>query len=301
MMKTLLKEFEYDLKASSGLSANTLNAYLRDCQAYVTYLETIRGIDDPEDITRKDVSNYIMTLRKKHYQASTLSRKLSSMSQFHQYLVREKILKENLIARIAKPKQTSHLPSVLSMRDIQAILAATDGESPLDERNKAMVELLYGSGLRISELCELTTNQLHLNDARVDVIGKGQKRRVVPLSAYAIEALKRYLSHGRLALAKAPSAYVFLNRHGRPISRVGFFKVLKALALKAGVSQTVSPHTLRHSFATHLLERGVDLRYVQEMLGHADVSTTEIYTHISSTHIQAIYDQYHPTRLKETQ
>lgn len=296
MMKTLLKEFEYDLKAAFGLSSHTLKAYLKDCADYVTYLQDVRGIDDPTEITRKDVTNYVMTLRKKHYQASTLSRKLSSMNRFHDYLVKEKILSENIITRIAKPKKKSHLPTVLSMDDITAILAQTDGEAPLSQRNKAMVEMLYGSGLRVSELCELTTNQLHLNDARVDVIGKGQKRRVVPLSAYAISALQTYLEHGRLKLAKAPSAYVFLNRHGMPISRVGFFKVLKDLALKANITHTVSPHTLRHSFATHLLERGVDLRYVQEMLGHVDVSTTEIYTHLSSTHLKAIYDQYHPTK-----
>lgn len=296
MMKTLLKEFEYDLRASSGLSANTLLAYLKDCADYVTYLTDVRGLDDPESITRKDVTNYVMTLRKKHYQASTLSRKLSSLNQFHAYLVREKVLKENIITRIAKPKKKAHLPAVLSMDDITAIIAQTDGDTPLSQRNKAMVELLYGSGLRISELCELTTNQLHLNESRVDVIGKGQKRRVVPLSAYAITALQTYLEGGRLKLAKAPSAYVFLNRYGNPISRVGFFKVLKDLALKAGIPHTVSPHTLRHSFATHLLERGVDLRYVQEMLGHVDVSTTEIYTHLSTGHIKAIYDQYHPTK-----
>lgn len=296
MMKTLLKEFEYDLRASSGLSLNTLKAYLKDCADYVTYLSDVRGIKDPELITRKDVTNYVMTLRKKHYQASTLSRKLSSLNQFHAYLVREKILKENIITRIPKPKKKAHLPVVLSMDEITAMIDQTEGDAPLSQRNKAMIELLYGSGLRVSELCELTTNQLHLNESRVDVIGKGQKRRVVPLSAYAIRALKLYLESGRLKLAKAPSAYVFLNRHGHPISRVGFFKVLKDLALKAGVSHTVSPHTLRHSFATHLLERGVDLRYVQEMLGHVDVSTTEIYTHLSSQHLKAIYDQYHPTK-----
>lgn len=297
MMKTLLKEFEYDLKAASGLSANTLKAYLKDCADYVTYLQAVRGLDDPSEITRKDVTNYMMTLRKKHYQASTLSRKLSSMNQFHLYLVREKVLQENIVTRIAKPKKKAHLPTVLSMEAITAILAETDGDSPLSQRNKAMVELLYGSGLRVSELCGLTTNQLHLNEARIDVLGKGQKRRVVPLSAYAITALQAYLEKGRLILSKAPSTAVFLNRHGAPISRVGFFKVLKDIALKAGIEHSVSPHTLRHSFATHLLERGVDLRYVQEMLGHADVSTTEIYTHLSTTHLKAMYDQYHPTKL----
>ena len=299
MMRQLLKEFEYDLKAASGLSLNTQAAYMRDLTQYVTYLTEVRLLDAVTQITPKDVQNYLMTLRKKHYQASTLSRKLSSINQFHQYLLKEKLIDENILTRVAKPKQKQLLPNVLSLADIQAILSQTSGEKPLDQRNQAMVELLYGSGLRVSELCGLTTNQLHVNESLVDVTGKGGKRRIVPISAYAKEALVHYLEHGRLTLSKAPSAYVFLNRFGQPISRVGFFKVLKDLALRAGITQTVSPHTLRHSFATHLLEQGIDLRYVQEMLGHTDVSTTEIYTHLSKTRLKDIYDQYHPTKFKE--
>lgn len=297
MITRLLKEFEYDLKASSGLSANTLKAYLKDVYDYVTYITTVRGLDDPKAIARKDIQSYLMTLRKHHYRAATVSRKLSSISQFHHYLWKEKLVEKNIVKQMPKPKQKKALPVVLTLPEITALLATTEGPSALSKRNKAMLELLYGSGLRISEVTELTTSQLHLTEGVVHVIGKGHKERVVPLSAYAIEALRAYLEKDRLTLSKAPSPMVFLNRFGKPLSRVGFFKVLKDLARQAGIHKTVSPHTLRHSFATHLLERGVDLRTVQEMLGHQDVSTTEIYTHINKAHLKTMYDRYHPTKI----
>lgn len=296
-MKQLLKEFEYDLKASSGLSKNTLEAYLRDVSQYVHYLLTVKQYQDIKEVTRKDVQNYLMTLRKKHLKSSSLSRKVSSISKFHDYCLSEKIVEENIIKHIPKPKQDKKIPSVLSLEDILKIIETASVDSPLGLRNVAILELLYGSGLRISEMTALETSQLHLNEGVVHVMGKGHKERILPLSAYAVEALRVYLEKGRIHLSKAPSPYVFLNRFGKSLSRVGFFKILNELAFKSGIKINVSPHTLRHSFATHLLENGVDLRYVQEMLGHVDVSTTEIYTHINKTRLKAMYDQYHPTKL----
>lgn len=296
-MIQLVKEFEYELKAASGLSSNTIAAYVRDVKDYITYLKVHRMIDRVEDITRKDLTNYMMTLRKKQLRSSSLSRKISSMAKFHEFCLHEKLVTENIVKNIPKPKQRKLLPTVLSIEEIQLLLEACQGEDPLSKRNLAMLELLYGSGLRVSELTELQTKQLHLNEGVVHVIGKGQKERVIPLSAYAIEHLRKFIEGPRLKLAKSPSSYVFLNRFGKPISRVGFFKVLREIALKAGLSKTISPHTLRHSFATHLLEQGVDLRYVQEMLGHQDVSTTEIYTHVNKEHLQSMYLKYHPTKL----
>jgi len=296
-MKQLVKEFEYELKAASGLSPHTIAAYVRDVKDYITYLTVVRQLNDVTEITRKDLTNYMMTLRKKHFQSSTLSRKISSMAQFHEFLLKEKLVNENIVKHIPKPKQKKSLPTVLSIEEIKRLLSAAEEDTPLSKRNIAMLELLYGSGLRVSELTELQTRQLHLTEGVVHVIGKGQKERIVPLSAYAIEHLRIYIEGPRLKLAKAPSAYVFLNRHGQPISRVGFFKILKELAVKAHIDKSISPHTLRHSFATHLLEQGVDLRYVQEMLGHQDVSTTEIYTHVNREYLQTIYAKYHPTKL----
>jgi integrase/recombinase XerD len=296
-MIQLVKEFEYELKAASGLSPHTISAYIRDVKDYITYLKVHRGIDEVQLITRKDLTNYMMTLRKKQLRASSVSRKISSMAKFHEFCLKEKLITENIVKNLPKPKQRKSLPTVLSIEEIHLLLHACEEDTPLAKRNLAMLELLYGSGLRVSELTDLQTRQLHLNEGVVHVIGKGQKERVVPLSAYAIEHLRKYIEGPRLALAKMPSSYVFLNRHGKPISRVGFFKVLKDLALKAGISKNISPHTLRHSFATHLLEQGVDLRYVQEMLGHQDVSTTEIYTHVNREHLHSMYLKYHPTKL----
>lgn len=296
-MKQLVKEFEYELKAASGLASHTITAYVRDVNDYITYLHVHRQIDDVSKITRKDLTNYVMTLRKKPLRPASLSRKISSLAKFHDFCLKEKLVTENIVKNIAKPKQKKSLPTVLSIPEIQRLLEACQGEDPLTQRNLAMLELLYGSGLRVSELTELQTRQLHLNEGVVHVVGKGQKERIVPLSAYAIEHLRKFIEGPRLKLTKGPSSYVFLNRHGQPISRVGFFKVLREIAKKAGLTKTISPHTLRHSFATHLLEQGVDLRYVQEMLGHQDVSTTEIYTHVNKAHLQSMYLKYHPTKL----
>jgi integrase/recombinase XerD len=297
MMKQLLKEFEYELKASSGLSKNTLEAYLRDVKDYVFYLMSVKQYDSVEAIQRKDIQNYLMTLRKKHLKASSLARKVSSISKFHDYLLSEKILEENIVKHIPKPKQEKKIPVVLSVSEILKIIEVASKNTSLGLRNIAILELLYGSGLRVSEMTELETSQLHLNEHVIHVMGKGHKERILPLSPFAVEALRNYLEKGRLSLSKVPSPYVFLNRFGKKLSRVGFFKILNQLALEAGIQSKISPHTLRHSFATHLLENGVDLRYVQEMLGHVDVSTTEIYTHINKAQLKAMYDKYHPTKL----
>ncbi len=293
MLSRLLKEYEYELKASHALSKNSVSAYMSDLSAYVNYLEA-RGIDGPEHITKDHVHNYLMTLRKKHVAASSVNRKLSALNKFHQFLLEEKLVNDNIILAIRRPKRAKKLPAVLSVEEIEALLDAAQGDSPLARRNVAMVELLYGSGLRIGELIALQIDDLHINMGFINVTGKGGAERIVPIGSEAASALKRYLEAARPTLLKAPTPYVFLNRHGRPIGRVGFYKILKATAADAGIDKDVSPHTLRHSFATHLLENGVDLRYVQEMLGHQDVSTTEIYTHINRKQLIAVYDAYHP-------
>ncbi len=298
MLKQLLKEYEYELKASQALSANSIQAYLSDLHAYTDYLLD-RDLKNPSHITKKHVQNYLMTLRKKHRTATTVSRKLSAMKKFHQFMLEEKLVDENIILTMHRPKKTKPLPDVLTLDEIERLLEAAQGDNILSIRNVAMVELLYGSGLRISELLDLKTNDLHINMGFVNVIGKGNKERIVPIGSEAAKALIKYLDASRLKLSKASTPYVFLNRFGKRISRVGFYKIIKELAKTANIDKDVSPHTLRHSFATHLLENGVDLRYVQELLGHSDVSTTEIYTHISKKQLIAVYDQFHPHGKKE--
>ncbi len=293
MLKQLLKEYEYELKAARSLSKNSIRAYLSDLQGYVDYLVE-REVRDPAAITKALVDRYLMTLRKKKASAATVSRKLSALKGFHQYLVDERVVEENIILKIHRPKMKKRLPDILTIEELEAVLEAARGEGPLAQRNLAMVELLYGSGLRISELIGLETADLHINQGFINVTGKGDKERIVPIGSAAGAALKRYLEDGRLKLAKAPVPDVFLNRFGRPIGRVGFYKILRDLTRKADIDKDVSPHTLRHSFASHMLEAGVDLRYVQEMLGHADVSTTELYTHINKKQLIAVYDKYHP-------
>lgn len=298
MFKQLLKEFEYELKASHQLSAASMQAYISDLEAYIAYLQN-KGIHEPTLIDEKVLKQYLMTLRKKHRAATTVSRKLSAIKKFHGFMVDERLVASNIVNGVRRPKTRKPLPKVLNLTDIEAMLDATEGDTPLAYRNKAMIELLYGSGLRISELLALKTDALHINSGFINVHGKGNKERIVPIGNAAARALKKYLEKGRLTLQKAPTPHVFLNRFGAPISRIGFYKVLKDIAKAAGIDKDVSPHTLRHSFATHLLERGVDLRFVQELLGHSDVATTERYTHISNQQLIDVYDAYHPHAKKE--
>jgi|AntRauTorcE11898_2_1112593.scaffolds.fasta_scaffold00292_2 integrase/recombinase XerD len=297
MLKQLLKEYEYELKSGSRLSKHSLEAYLSDVRSYIEYLLD-RDIKLPKSITKKTVNRYIMTLRKKKRASSTVSRKLSAIKGFHQFLLDEKLVDDNVLLMVHRPKKTQKLPEILTIEEMDRLIETSRGESPLEIRNMAMLEMLYGSGVRISELTAIQTNDLHINEGFVNVTGKGNKERIVPIGSSCQKALKGYLEHGRLSLSKSPTPYVFLNNRGNAISRVGFFKILKSLAAKAGIDKTVSPHTLRHSFASHMLEAGVDLRFVQEMLGHTDVSTTELYTHINKSQLIAVYDKYHPHAYK---
>ena len=293
MFKQLLKEYAYELKASQELSKQSIEAYLSDLKHYIDYLD-FKEIKDPQEIDKPLIQNYLMTLRKKHLSASTISRRLSALKKFHQYMLEEKLVDDNIMLYIRRPKNPKRLPEVLSIEEIESLIEVAQEPTNLMKRNLAMIELLYGSGLRISELIELKTDDLHINMGFINVIGKGDKERIVPIGNEAAKALKTYLESARLHLSKTSTPYVFLNRFGKPISRVGFYKILKDLGIKANIQKEVSPHMLRHSFATHLLNAGVDLRYVQEMLGHTDVSTTEIYTHLNKQALIRIYDQYHP-------
>ncbi|MEC9484322.1 MAG: site-specific tyrosine recombinase XerD [Candidatus Izemoplasma sp.] len=294
MLKQLQKEYGYYLRITKGLAHNTITSYMSDLDEYIRFLTKNYNTSLPDTITKQHIRNFLNRLKRKEEAASSIARKISAIRSFHRFLLQEKEVDENVAFGIHLPKKDKKLPTVLSIKEIDALMVASEGDNPLEQRNRAMLELLYGSGLRVSELLNLSLNDLHINTGFIDIIGKGNKERIVPLGEESAYALKRYLEDGRQSLKKHHEPALFINSRGNKLSRVGLYKVIKTLTKKAGIMKDVSPHTLRHSFASHLLENGVDLRYVQELLGHEDVSTTQIYTHINKNQLKDVYDRYHP-------
>ncbi len=302
MLKPLLKEYTYYLKVTKGLSKNTIVSYENDISDYLDFLDENYHIKLMEQVKKEHIQNYLARLKRQKLQPKSITRKLSSIRTFHQYLLLEHEITENLVTQIPKPKTPKSLPVVLNIEEVERLLEATNGKNtPLELRNRAMVELAYGAGLRVSELTGLDIADLHLNMALVKILGKGNKERIVPLGEEAVMSLRNYLGDARLKLKPLDKEAVFVNNSGNRISRVGFYKLIQTLAIKAGIEKPISPHTLRHSFATHLLENGADLRAVQELLGHEDIMTTENYTHISKRHLQSAYEGAHPRANMEKQ
>jgi len=283
--------FEY-LVVERGLSENSLEAYRRDLTRYTAYL-VARG-RDVLALDRTVVPGYLLALREGGLGPRSVARHLSAIRHFHRFLAREGGGAADPTAHVEGGRPWARLPDVLSSDEVARLLEG-DPRTPLELRDQAMLELMYASGLRVSELVGLRLGDPDLSVGVVKVRGKGDKERLVPLGDCAAESLTRYLASGRPALAKPrPSSALFLGRHGRAITRQTFWRLLKHRTRMAGIGKRVSPHTLRHSFATHLLERGADLRSVQLMLGHADIGTTQIYTHLSRAHLKAVYDKFHP-------
>lgn len=294
----LKNEYGYYLKREKGLSENTIDAYLRDITQYITFLEKYRKLKRIEQIDKSDIQAYLKSLKNKDLSAKSTSRKLSSIKGFHQFLLLEKETTTDVSSLIEAPKIERNLPDVLSVEEVIRLIDHVKGIEPLDLRNLALLELIYGSGLRVSELLNLKISDIHLTASYVKIIGKGSKERQVPLGQMSVIALREYLTKGRPQLIKIENNFLFLNQYGNKLSRQGFFKLLKKIAKDSNITKEVSPHTLRHSFATHLLEAGIDLRTLQELLGHEDISTTQIYTHISQKHLKESYLDAHP-RAKE--
>ncbi len=297
-MKFILKEYVYYLRRRKGLTENTIKAYERDLEDYINHLIKYRNIPDVSNINRRDILAYLKTLQKNDIKPVSITRKLSSIKGFHEYMLKESIVKEDVSYDIKTPKLEKNLPSVLTVDEIVDLMNLVSGDEPLSLRNLALLELIYGSGLRVSELLNLNLQDIHFNAKYVKIVGKGKKERIVPINDMSIKAIKNYLANGRVHLVKEENNILFLNQYGNKLSRQGFFKILKKLANDAGINKEISPHTLRHSFATHLLESGIDLRSLQELLGHEDISTTQIYTHISKSHLKETYLKAHP-RAKE--
>lgn len=292
-----VQDFERYLLLDMNRSANTIQSYRRDLAKFQAYL-TEQEIDKVEAIDEVTVRAFLAKLSQASYAASSTSRMLSSLKQFFLFLRKEGILEINPMSLVHRPKQGRHLPKVLTAKEIEALLQAPDTSSPHGLRDRAIFELMYATGLRVTELVQLKLEDLHLELGFIQTLGKGDKERLVPLIDEAIEWLEAYLeqvrpSFLRLAGSSSPRE-VFLTERGKAFTRQGIWKNLNKYVALAGIKQTVSPHMLRHSFATHLLENGADLRMVQELLGHADISTTQIYTHISTQRLQEVYHKYFP-------
>lgn len=294
MLNHAIDDFFHYLQVERGLSDNTINSYRRDLNRYVQYLESELHKTDWKTMARSDLIGFLHLLKDEHKSSATIARSLSSLRLFHRFLLQEQLADQDPSIHIETPKKEQKLPQVLSSKDVEKLLAI-NGRTPLDIRNKAMLELLYATGLRVSELISLKISDLHLTMGFVRCLGKGSKERIVPSGDVAKDAIEDYLDHARsIILKKKKEDILFLNQHGRPLSRQGFWKILKAVAKDSQIEKNITPHTLRHSFATHLLENGADLRAVQEMLGHADISTTQIYTHVSKARLKDVYKAFHP-------
>ena len=288
----LLDDYRQHLKLERGLSDNSLNAYIGDLAAFA---ETVGG-KSPLKINPADISGYFMSLTRKGQKPATLARKIASIKGFFAYLKDNNRIKENPALVYAAPKISRYHPDYLSPGEIANIIEAISPESKTYLRDKAIIELLYGSGLRLSELINLKISDMELEAGFLRILGKGNKQRLVPVGEYAQKTVTSYLETRKEPQVKDKD-YLLLNRFGRKFSRVGLWKIIKKIVLQAGLAKKVTPHTFRHSFATHLIEGGADLRIVQEMLGHADISTTEIYTKIDRDYIIAEHRKYHPREL----
>ena len=284
-----IEEYLNYIVFEKGLSDRTKKSYQNDLNVYKEFLNN-RNKNSINSITDKDIKDFLK--ERSNEESTTIAHNLTVIKNFHSYLYKQNIVSKDISEFIDRPKLKKALPKTLSIEDIDKLLDI-ELDSPFAYRNKAMLELMYATGLRISELINLELNDINLLEGSLKVMGKGSKERFVPIGDYAIKYLKLYLDN-RSELVKTNTNKLFLNNHGKPISRQGFFKILKKLLHEKGLNEEASPHTLRHSFATHLINRGADLRSVQEMLGHSDISTTRIYTEINDENVKNEYKKYHP-------
>ena len=293
-MNNHFQDYLIMLRVERNVSANTIDAYRRDLKQYLGYIDDI-GIKLLYNISSDNIRDYIRNLNNQGLAPKSIARIISSIRSYHNFLSSEQIIKENPALNLDTPKIPRKLPLVLSEKEISDIIKAIDDEYQFAKRDKAIVEMLYSCGIRVSELCDLETSNLFIDDDLIRVMGKGSKERLLPIGGRAKRLLDDYLIHSRHKLIKkTSSSSVFVSRNGKPLTRAMINNILKKWALKSGITKPVSPHTLRHSFATHLLEGGADLRFVQALLGHSDITTTQIYTHLDKHHIKQVYRSHHP-------
>ena len=292
-IRSSLSKFLNYITVEKGLSHNTIEAYEEDISKYISYLEKA-DIYSPDRITINILREYMSGLIHS-LSISSIKRYISAIKHFHKFMVRERITDSDPTEHLETPRGWHRLPKTLSFTEVESLIKQPKEESPTGSRDGAMIELLYATGLRVSELIKLKPCNINLEVGFITTVGKGGKERVIPMGEYAMEKVKQYIGRVRPAILKGRSSpFVFVSAWGRGLTRQAFWKIIKKYARLAGIQKDISPHTLRHSFATHLLERGADLRSVQMMLGHSDISTTQIYTHINRERLKKIHAECHP-------
>jgi len=289
-VQTTAEFFNY-LAVEKGLAANTLAAYRQDLKAYRSFLDS-RSISDYAYLTRDHIIQFLMAEKKRGLEAASIARRLVTVKLFHRFLVQERHLQEDITSVLETPKLWKRLPHFLTHPEMESILKVPDLRTVRGTRDRAILECLYATGMRVSEIIGLKLNDVNLENAFIRCRGKGNKERIVPMGRAAIQACMDYVTKAR-SESKIPSEYFFVGRR-QGLTRQFVWRLIKKCTRLAGIQKTITPHTFRHSFATHLLERGADLRIVQELLGHSDISTTQIYTHVSRAHLKSIHAKFHP-------
>ena len=293
-MKDFLEEYLDALRVEKNLSSMTCGAYKQDLNDYLKFIKS-KKTKEIFEITQMHIREYIRELNKKGYASSSIARRFSSIRSYHKYLIAEKVMDQNPTLILSTPKSPKKLPNVLNEIEISKIIDSVDESTQFGLRDKAIIEMLYSCGLRVTELCELDLSNLFLDDDLIRVYGKGMKERLLPIGKRAKLYLNKYLIHVRPSFDRQnKSSVVFLSRNGKPLTRSMINKILNKWSDFSGINKSISPHMLRHSFATHLLEGGADLRFVQALLGHSDITTTQIYTHLDKEHLREVYKTYHP-------
>ncbi len=291
-----INDFISHIQFEKRLSDNTKSSYQNDLKHYRLYLKD-KNIYSVKNISKSDIEKYLEKLKNDDVKTSSIARKLTTIKAFHNYLFQTQILPVDVSETIERPKLRKKLPNVLTIDEVDRLLDI-ECKTKFDYRNKSMLELMYGTGLRISEMLDLKLTDFDLENCIIRCYGKGSKERIVPIGEYTMESLIAYLEVRNTLLKKKNCEYLFLNNLGGRLSRFSFFKILKKMLEEKGIHKDVSPHSLRHSFATHMLEYGADLRSIQELLGHSDIATTKIYTHISNNKIKKEYEEFHPRSKK---
>lgn len=297
LFNSITQEYYTYLNLEKGLAENTLESYQKDIERYLNFISRVIGLSEPEAISHYHIEDYLEELTAIGLSSRSIARNISSIRGFHIYLLSENYCKADPSEVIETPKFTHKLPDVLEVEDINAMVETCDRNSPAGLRNATIIETLYGTGMRVSELINVKINDLIFEIEFIKVLGKGSKERMVPLSGVNIRLIKEYLDSARPFLLKDPSkakARLFLNHRGGAISRMAIWNIVNETAKKADIKKNVYPHIFRHSFATHLIEGGADLRAVQEMLGHSSILTTEIYTHVDRNYLHQTYREFHP-------
>jgi len=298
-MQEQINQFLDYLKAEKGYSNNTMAAYRNDLNQFLIFLQQLPAQQRPDGwdkVTRDNIISYILEMKEKEYASSTVARKVAAVKSFFKFLESTGQIKENPARDMETPRAEKHLPATISASEVDKLLEAPQGDSPAALRDRAMLELLYATGLRVSELVALNVDDVNFDDGVVRCMGKGKKERLLPIYDQALESLRTYLEKGRPKLlgSNQQEKALFLNRRGTRLTRQGLWLIIKRYVQEVGIEENVTPHTLRHSFATHMLRGGADLRSVQQMLGHANISTTQIYTQVTPDRMREIYDETHP-------